>query len=225
MVAAGATAATIAAVGVWLWTSPADEGSLDGADDSSVVGTDDTVRTDDDVASGTSPAGGDTAASSRQAEETAAPTAVAGIAPSMDPSDVTDDQPADELAEPLVDIRSDALSSPEDADQDMLVTVSEGLARDALESTVAEYRERGWTQIGRPTVVSTKVTAADPDADPPSAELDVCLDYSNVDVVDTAGTSVVDARAQTRVLNVFEMEYQDGRWVLVNQTFADDITC
>jgi len=39
------------------------------------------------------------------------------------------------------------------------------------------------------------------------------------------GTSVVEAEAQTRVLNVFEMDYQDGRWMLVNQTFADDIIC
>lgn len=207
VVAAGATAVTVAVVGAVLWTTSGGEEATEGVPRAS--------GSADDEASTTA----------RPVEQTAAPTVVAGLAPTVAPGEVADDEPADALAEPVVDIRSDALSSPDGTDQDKLFSVAKGLALDALGSTVAEYRERGWSQVGRPTVVSTQVTASDPDSDPPHAMLDVCLDYTGVDVVDTEGTSVVDSAAQTRVLNIFEMEYQDGRWVLVDQSFADDTTC
>lgn len=216
-----ATSATVVAavvLGTLLWSTLGEDAPDNGDATASTA-------SEESAATGTVPADEELATTTSPAEETVDPTVVSGVAPTVDPGDLVDDEPADDLAEPYVDTQSEVLSSPEDPDQDLLFSVAEGLALDSLQSAAAEYRERGWTQIGRPGVASTQVTASDPDAEPPRAVLDVCLDYADVDVVDTAGTSVVDSDAQDRVLNVFVMEYQDGRWVLVDQTFPDDTTC
>lgn len=218
VVVSGASAVAAVVVGAVLWSTLGEDATDNGDGPTRMA-------SDTSAATGTGPAGGDVSATTSAAEETVAPTVVAGVAATVDPRDVAIKEPADELAEPFVDTRSEVLSAPEDPDQDEVFSVAEGLALDTLQSTATEYRERGWTQTGRPVVVSTQVTDSDPNADPPQAVLDVCLDFAGVDVLDTAGTSVVDSEAQNRVLNVFEMEYQDGRWVLVEQTFGDDTTC
>lgn len=156
---------------------------------------------------------------------TAEPTVLSGVAPSTDPDEVTAGKPADSLAEPFVEASSEALAVPSGLDPDTAVTVSSDSALAALMASVAEYQERDWAQVGSPSVVSTQVRSIDRDTEQPTAVLEVCLDYTSVDIVDANGDSVRDPDAAPRVLTLFDMQFVDGRWVLVSQTFSDDITC
>ncbi len=153
------------------------------------------------------------------------PVLVEGVSPSAPPEQVTADEPADDLAKPLVEVSSEVLAAPQDADPDQIFSVAKGAALDSLTASVAEYSDRGWSQVGSPEVVATEVRSIAADATPPRAVLEVCLDYSNVDVVDDSGVSVVDAQAPRRVLNMFTMDYVEKRWVLVEQDLPVDTEC
>lgn len=158
-------------------------------------------------------------------QETPAPTVIADVAPTLDPAQVSSDVSAEELAEPFIEAKAKALTAPDQIDQDTAITVADDVALEALLASAAEYEERGWRQVGSPAVVSTEVESIKRDIKPVTAVLRVCLDYVGVDIVDAAGDSVLDQNAATRVLNIFEMHFVKGRWVLVNQSFPDDMTC
>jgi hypothetical protein len=178
---------------------------------------------------------------SEEASETAAaatetptvePTPVAGIAPTVAPEELAaqggesvGDEGAAALIAPVLEVGAEALKSPTAVDQDSLVSVAEGAAVEAMLASAAEFADNGWRQIGVPVVVSAEVTSLEEDADPPQAVVSACLDHSDVDIVDSSGESVVDPNARTRALNTLVLNYVDERWVLVERSFPDDVSC
>lgn len=169
---------------------------------------------------------GDDASLTDQAQSQApSPTPVEDLAPVAAVDEVVVESPKDELAEPFVQVYAEALSTPEAPDQDALVTVAAGPALQELQALVQEFDDNGWSMVGTPEVVSSTVVSVDAEADPPSAVIEVCLDSSGVDVVDSSGTSQLDERAPQRALNIFTMDLVEGRWVLRERTFPVQTAC
>lgn len=165
------------------------------------------------------------AVTSDAVEETAEPTVVSGVAPTRDPGQITADAPDPDLVEPFLDSLASALVEPENLDRDELVTVASGAALGAVDAQATEYALNGWTQVGSPEVLETRVASIDPDIDIPTADVDICLDYSQVDVVDSQGDSILDPAASTRVAQTVTLEFTKGRWVATDRTFPDDFQC
>lgn len=178
------------------------------------------------------PSGTDTSEATEEpdaSEDTATPSeepeVIAGIAPDAPPAEINADESGEEIIEPFVEVNAEILATPEEPDLDKVVTVAAGPAQEQLRAALAEFADNGWVQEGAPSIVSSSVESIDPDADPPTAEVEVCLDHSGVDIVDTSGTSVVDPNAEQRILTTFTMHYLDDRWVLYQQSFDDDTEC
>lgn len=147
-------------------------------------------------------------------------------APATTPADVlSTGEPVEGLVAPALSASSKALGDPDGASTESLDVVADDAALAAIESQVHEYQVLGWSQVGTPEIVSTEIVALDDDADPPTARVQVCLDHSTVQVLDSQGVSMVDESAPMRTLQLWTLEQTDGVWVLVDQTFPDDPTC
>ena len=146
------------------------------------------------------------------------------IAATAEPAQV-DDEVASELVDPVVEVSSEALSVPSEVDWDAVVSATGGDLLADLEASVLEYTENGWTQEGSPELVDSALLEVDDEAEPPTARVEVCLDYAQVTRLDANGESLTDPDAEQRVRSVYAMEFVDGRWVAVAQTFEDDISC
>lgn len=153
------------------------------------------------------------------------PTVVEGLAPSVPVEELATASPAPELVTPAVEVEARALAAPEEPDRDQLAAVVAGAALGTIQNTAAEYATLGWTQRGVPEVVSTEVVGLEEDAEPPTATVRVCLDFTDVDVVDSSGSSVLDPDAQQQVLQIWTLQLVDGRWVLVEQGFSAELSC
>ncbi|WP_154402142.1 hypothetical protein [Ornithinimicrobium cavernae] len=148
-----------------------------------------------------------------------------GVAPGVPPRDIDEGQQLDAMAAPLVAVQAEVLASPDEADLDQVVTVTDGPAEGQLLASIAEFESNGWSQKGTPQVISSTVQSVDLDNVPPTVVLDVCLDHSGVDIVDDAGASMVDPAADKRVLTTFTMHYLGDRWVLHEQSFPVEVEC
>lgn len=122
-------------------------------------------------------------------------------------------------------VSADAAARQDPAQPLKLDQVATGSALDDLQIQVAELTKGGLNQVGSPTVVSASVTASQPDANPPTATVLACLDYSSVDVVNSAGQSAKDTTAPQRVATILELVKQDGAWLVARRTFPDNPTC
>lgn len=106
-----------------------------------------------------------------------------------------------------------------------LEQVATGTALEDLQIQVDELTTGGLVQVGAPTVVSSEITESDPDGDPPTATVLVCLDYSDVDVVNASGESAKDDTAVQRVPTLLELVLEDGSWLVQNRTFPSEASC
>jgi hypothetical protein len=150
---------------------------------------------------------------------------VAAEGPSTLAPERVDDDTAAELVEPVV--RADALllSDPVALDTDGLASLAADEALLQVRATALEYEVLGWRQVGTPVVAFARVLEAELEADPPRVRVEVCLDHTDVDVVDDAGNSVVDPSASRRALNLFGLERRDGVWVVVDRDLPVDTDC
>lgn len=103
--------------------------------------------------------------------------------------------------------------------------VATGAALDDLRVNATAMVENGQLQIGSPKVVSATVTEIDTSGTPPTATALICLDYSEVDVKATDGTSVKDSSAAQRVQSVLTLNEIGGHWLVTKRTFPDNPTC
>ncbi|WP_130011467.1 hypothetical protein [Serinicoccus sediminis] len=180
----------------------------------------------DPTSSATATQGGDEAEATTEGPVTTAEGATPreDIAATAEPARV-DDEVAPDLVDPVVDVSSEALSVPTEVDWDAVVSATGGDLLQDLEASVLEYTENGWTQEGSPELVESTVLEVDEGASPPTARVEVCLDYAQVNRLDANGESLTDPDAEQRVRSIYELEFVEGRWVGVAQTFDDDITC
>jgi hypothetical protein len=198
------------------------EATTAAGDDPASTGADEDVRATERPGDDVAVADVDEDAASSEGD---GPTVVDGVAPTMAPRDITGEAEARRLVEPALEAQVEALTTPDGASEDLLATVADGAALGAVRAQALEYVENGWTQVGAPRVVSAEVASVDAEADPPTVQVLVCLDHSDVDVLDAEGVSMVDASADARVLQLWTLEEQDGRWTLVQQGFTDETRC
>lgn len=157
--------------------------------------------------------------------DTPTPTPSPDPVPSPAPSatGVEKGAPAQDLVAPFVAADSAARQDPSQPLE--LDQVATGDALADLNIQVAELTQGGLSQVGSPTLVSAQVTASDPGADPPTATVLACLDYSGVDLVNASGQSAKDPAAPERVATILDLVEKDGTWLVSKRTFPDDPTC
>lgn len=148
-----------------------------------------------------------------------------GVASEMPASELKTEESADALVQPLISQQASALGVPTGVDWESVVAVADGSLLDSIENSVLEYSENRWTQVGSPTLVSATVLDVDDSDAGPVAVLEVCLDHSEVDLVDAGGVSLTNRDSEMRVRSILTMRFLDDRWVATQQDFTDQLTC
>lgn len=149
----------------------------------------------------------------------------AGVASEVPPSELRTGGPAEALVEPVFVELTSALGTPTEVDWRSVVSVADDSLLDSIESAVLEYTENGWTQVGAPSLVSAEVLEMEEGDDGQVARVEVCLDHSEVDVLDGEGASLIDGDAEMRVRSILTMHFRDDRWVATQQDFTDELAC
>lgn len=99
-----------------------------------------------------------------------------------------------------------------------------GSALDQYVATATEYALSGWRTEGTPTVVG-EPRLAESEYDGKKAKvLEVCLDSSQVKVVDENGNAV-GSSPFTRSLNIFTLVEDQGKWKIASHDFPNNADC
>ncbi|MCE0486012.1 hypothetical protein [Ornithinimicrobium sediminis] len=131
-----------------------------------------------------------------------------------------------EVVTVLVDAQNEILQRA-DGGVEGLELIADGWVRGELEAMALERSHDGMTQVGEAHVVSVEATEVDLEADPPRLVLNVCLDTSDIDVLDASGQSMGDLMYQPDhpVLHVYGAEFEDGRWRVTTHDIPASSTC
>lgn len=101
-----------------------------------------------------------------------------------------------------------------------------GAALQEVSASLAEFEHQGWEQRGAPVVVGDPVSAPLPVDDGEAVRVTVCLDSSEVTVVDSDGVVVSGKQKDRRALHNYDLFRQPGQsWQVVQHGFPDDPTC
>ena len=116
----------------------------------------------------------------------------------------------------------DTLAADPQSDMQQLATVARGQALAQTQYDIAFYRGNGWRQIGRSRLEFVGTT---PGSDATQWLVTMCVDVSEVDVVDTTGQSVVQADRSPRVLSSFtvDQDHQKYDWFVTLEATTE--TC
>lgn len=163
----------------------------------------------------------------------AVPSTPAGPGPSSAPQVVVSTAPgelseddATELVEIAVVPPLDEVDTEQALNSALADLVIDSYAEE-LHAQWLELTSQGWTLTGAPTVHSLEITALDDTSQPVTAEVLVCIDSSDVRVVDADGNVVGDpdavmARAQHRFTMI---QADDGIWRISSHAFPDVPEC
>jgi hypothetical protein len=123
---------------------------------------------------------------------------------------------------------SDDQSDDTRSDEEVLASISDlvtgAMAREVL-ATAAEFEAMRWTQSGTPEIIDVRVVRAPTPEAPLDAVVEVCLDNSNVQILDESGRNVRPADTPQRSLNIFVLRLVDGSWLVAERTFPADPDC
>lgn len=136
-----------------------------------------------------------------------------------------DDESAEDLVAPVIESTAALLADPLGLDVSGLEVLVSDEALAQTRAQTLEYSVMGWHQVGSPEVVSARVIEVSESEEPPRAEVEVCLDHTDVDILDESGLSIVDPTAQRRVLTIFILEYRDQAWVTIDRQFPVETAC
>ncbi|MBG6238873.1 hypothetical protein IWX78_001845 [Mycetocola sp. CAN_C7] len=106
-------------------------------------------------------------------------------------------------------------------------TVAAGFVLGELQALAAERKSLGYKQVGDAEITEVTVGAVDLTASPPTMTLTVCVDTSDVDVVDESGTSLKD-RMYTPghpVQHTYGAQFLNGLWKIVTHEIPEKGTC
>lgn len=110
----------------------------------------------------------------------------------------------------------DSTASDPKSNLNVLATVARGQALAQWQSTLSEYRSKGWVQQGMASVVDPAATKANK-----KFTVTACIDVSAVDVVDAAGKSVVAQGRPAKQQYTYEVEKApEGFFVTVDSLKA-----
>lgn len=146
------------------------------------------------------------------------------------PSPLGDEAAATEAvvtaAETLVSATNEVLQRA-DGGFEGIESIATGFVEGELQALAIEREKMGYRQVGEASVSSVAVRDIDLTASPPVALLEVCIDTSDLDVVDSNGTSVADQlyRPDHPVLHLYGAVFIDGLWRLSTHEIPDGATC
>lgn len=145
-------------------------------------------------------------------------------APLGDPESATSAVTA--AAETLVAASNEVLQRG-DGGIEGIESVATGFVEGEMRALAAERIQLGYKQVGTATVTSVTVQSIDLEGEPPTALLGVCVDTSDIDVVDSNGKSVGDQlyRPGHPVLHLYGAVFTDGLWKLSTHEIPDGATC
>lgn len=151
--------------------------------------------------------------------------ALAGIEPastSVSQEDTSSDIAGDTESVQANENAVDSYVSAETTSQ--LEAAATGTALDQYLATATEYALAGWHVEGTSTVVGTP-RIADGDYNGQAAKiLEVCLDSSQVKVLDSNGNAMNSSQF-TRSLNIFTLVEDNGAWKIASHDFPNNADC
>lgn len=105
-----------------------------------------------------------------------------------------------------------------------LEAITTGSALDQYIASAAEYAMNGWHVEGSSKVVGTPKIADGQYNGQAAKILEVCLDSSQVKVLNSSGTQVNSGQA-TRSLNIFTLIEDNGEWKIASHDFPNNADC
>ncbi|HIT75457.1 MAG TPA: hypothetical protein IAA98_07725 [Candidatus Avipropionibacterium avicola] len=105
--------------------------------------------------------------------------------------------------------------------------VATGFVLGEMEAFAQEQRDLGYRQVGRARIVSVEVVRSDLKADPPTMTVKVCVDVSEVDVLDASGRSLGTALHNPGhpVAHLYGAVFSDGVWKVATHDIPDVQDC
>lgn len=102
-----------------------------------------------------------------------------------------------------------------------------GRALDEVQAQALEFKANGWTVTGTTTVDHVKVLQRHPNAAPPSAVVQACVDSSRVAVKTASGKPAFPSSSTTthRALNLYTLHFTGGAWRIVSHSFPAKTAC
>lgn len=134
---------------------------------------------------------------------------------------------AEDTIQVLVSANNEILQRA-DGGTDGLENVATGFVWGELQALATEREQMGLKQVGESIITSTAVRSTDLKASPPTMQIDVCIDSSGVDVVDSVtGKSMKTLlyAPDAPVLNQYGAEFIDGTWKISSHTIPEDSSC
>ncbi|HCN40617.1 MAG TPA: hypothetical protein DIS77_10065 [Rothia sp.] len=123
-----------------------------------------------------------------------------------------------------VDEEIDPYKYVSEATVDELKKTTTGSALDQYVATATEYAMSGWRVEGTSQVVGNPRLTDGEYEGQPSKLLEVCLDSSDVKVLNVAGTQM-NPTGQPRSLNIFTLIEDHGAWKIASQDFPNNADC
>jgi len=108
-----------------------------------------------------------------------------------------------------------------------LAAIATGFVRGELEALAAERADLGYKQVGAAKITSKKVQSIDLAASPPTVVLEVCIDVSKIDILDSNGKSMKGLlyKPGVPVKHVYGAQYLDGLWKISTHDIPDNDPC
>lgn len=118
-------------------------------------------------------------------------------------------------------------SDPEGVQPDdtTLTSLATGAILNEIAADTQELEANGWTRTGVAKVDGVRIISNDPSANPATAVVEVCVDSTDVRLLDVAGDVIGDPLATPRSLNIYSLVSEGGVWRVAARTFPDEPAC
>ncbi|WP_461172297.1 hypothetical protein M1D93_15055 [Arthrobacter sp. Z1-9] len=105
--------------------------------------------------------------------------------------------------------------------------VASGAALGELTGRFDEFAHSQWVQTGSVTATGTERVEVVKVGGIPTHRFSTCIDSSGIEIRDAAGVVVLAAApAGTRkAVNIYDIQQQQGTWVVVGHSFPDSPAC
>lgn len=147
------------------------------------------------------------------------------------PAPLTDDETAEvQRADAAIDsllAALDEVSQRGDGSAVGIESIATGWVLGEVQSRAREQYDLGYQQTGEATVTQSTPTEVDLAANPPTITIKVCVDVSEIDVIDTSGTSLKAAlyNPSRPTAHIYGAVFEDGTWKVSTHDIPDVQDC
>lgn len=147
------------------------------------------------------------------------------------PAPLTDDETAEvQRADAAIDsllAALDEVSQRGDGSAVGIESIATGWVLGEVQSRAREQYDLGYQQTGEATVTQSTPTEVDLAANPPTITIKVCVDVSEIDVIDTSGKSLKAAlyNPGRPTAHIYGAVFDDGTWKVSTHDIPDVQDC